>query len=131
MPDYIRESRKILQNGYALKSWTDYLHLTVGGTLSNAWISGQACRHGPQINNVYELQVVAAILETVGKGLIGLVTSREEIPELLKLDDVFDLVISRGSNTRVSQIKSSTKVLVIGHAGKVVLTKLSRGDELS
>lgn len=47
-----------LKHGFAPKSWTDYLHLTVGGTLSNAGISGQAFRHGPQINNVYELEVV-------------------------------------------------------------------------
>ncbi|KZV57856.1 cytokinin oxidase/dehydrogenase-like 5 [Dorcoceras hygrometricum] len=47
-----------LKHGLAPKSWTDYLHLTVGGTLSNAGISGQAFRHGPQINNVYELKVV-------------------------------------------------------------------------
>ncbi|KAK4749874.1 hypothetical protein SAY87_027323 [Trapa incisa] len=47
-----------LKHGLAPKSWTDYLHLTVGGTLSNAGISGQAFRHGPQIDNVYELEVV-------------------------------------------------------------------------
>ncbi|PIN20067.1 Proteins containing the FAD binding domain [Handroanthus impetiginosus] len=47
-----------LKRGLAPKSWTDYLHLTVGGTLSNAGISGQAFKHGPQINNVYQLQVV-------------------------------------------------------------------------
>ena len=47
-----------LKHGLTPKSWTDYLHLTVGGTLSNAGISGQAFRHGPQINNVYELEVV-------------------------------------------------------------------------
>ncbi|KAK4392483.1 Cytokinin dehydrogenase 1 [Sesamum angolense] len=47
-----------LKRGLAPKSWTDYLHLTVGGTLSNAGISGQAFRHGPQIDNVYQLQVV-------------------------------------------------------------------------
>ncbi|CBI33379.3 cytokinin dehydrogenase 1-like [Vitis riparia] len=47
-----------LKHGLAPKSWTDYLHLTVGGTLSNAGISGQAFRHGPQINNVYQLEVV-------------------------------------------------------------------------
>ncbi|XP_047942667.1 cytokinin dehydrogenase 6-like [Salvia hispanica] len=47
-----------LKRGLTPKSWTDYLHLTVGGTLSNAGISGQAFRHGPQINNVYRLQVV-------------------------------------------------------------------------
>ncbi|KAL5705601.1 cytokinin dehydrogenase [Ranunculus cassubicifolius] len=47
-----------LQYGLAPKSWTDYLYLSVGGTLSNAGISGQAFNHGPQINNVYELDVV-------------------------------------------------------------------------
>lgn len=50
-----------LKHGLAPKSWTDYLHLTVGGTLSNAGISGQAFRHGPQINNVYQLEVVTGM----------------------------------------------------------------------
>ncbi|KAK9069243.1 hypothetical protein SSX86_013359 [Deinandra increscens subsp. villosa] len=54
-----------LKHGFAPKSWTDYLHLTVGGTLSNAGISGQAFRHGPQINNVYQLQVVTGTGEVV------------------------------------------------------------------
>lgn len=47
-----------LKYGLAPKSWTDYLHLTVGGTLSNAGVSGQAFRHGPQISNVHMLEVV-------------------------------------------------------------------------
>ncbi|KAJ8500506.1 hypothetical protein OPV22_011058 [Ensete ventricosum] len=47
-----------LKHGLAPKSWTDYLHLTVGGTLSNAGISGQAFRHGPQISNVHLLEIV-------------------------------------------------------------------------
>ncbi|XP_058107236.1 cytokinin dehydrogenase 9-like [Magnolia sinica] len=47
-----------LKYGLAPKSWTDYLHLTVGGTLSNAGISGQAFRHGPQISNVHQLEIV-------------------------------------------------------------------------
>ncbi|KAL1204257.1 Cytokinin dehydrogenase 7 [Cardamine amara subsp. amara] len=40
------------------RSWTDYLGLTVGGTLSNAGVSGQAFRYGPQTSNVTELDVV-------------------------------------------------------------------------
>ncbi|CAH9050290.1 unnamed protein product [Cuscuta epithymum] len=46
--------------GYGLspRSWTDYLDLTVGGTLSNAGVSGQAFRFGPQTSNVTELEVV-------------------------------------------------------------------------
>lgn len=47
-----------LEYGLAPKSWTDYLYLSVGGTLSNAGISGQAFNHGPQISNVYELDVI-------------------------------------------------------------------------
>lgn len=50
---------EMLKHGLAPKSWTDYLHLMVGGTLSNAGISRQAFRYGPQINYVYELKVVA------------------------------------------------------------------------
>ncbi|CAL8995653.1 unnamed protein product [Prunus brigantina] len=47
-----------LEYGLAPKSWTDYLYLSVGGTLSNAGISGQAFNHGPQISSVDELDVV-------------------------------------------------------------------------
>lgn len=55
---WINILHETLKHGLAPKSWTDYLHLTVGGTLSNAGISGQAFWHGPQINNVYQLEVV-------------------------------------------------------------------------
>ncbi|KAJ1400673.1 Oxygen oxidoreductase covalent FAD-binding site [Sesbania bispinosa] len=47
-----------LQSGLTPLSWTDYLYLSVGGTLSNAGISGQTFRFGPQISNVHELDVV-------------------------------------------------------------------------
>ncbi|XP_010263774.1 PREDICTED: delta-1-pyrroline-5-carboxylate synthase isoform X1 [Nelumbo nucifera] len=67
-------------------------------------------------NAILHKVITEAILDTVGEKLIGLVTSREEIPDLLKLDDVIDLVIPRGSNKLVSQIKSSTKIPVLGHA---------------
>ncbi|ERN08053.1 hypothetical protein AMTR_s00012p00263260 [Amborella trichopoda] len=67
-------------------------------------------------NAVLHKVITAAIPESVGSKLIGLVTSRDEIPDLLKLDDVIDLVIPRGSNKLVSQIKESTKIPVLGHA---------------
>ncbi|KAL2248841.1 delta-1-pyrroline-5-carboxylate synthase [Sesamum indicum] len=67
-------------------------------------------------NAILHKVITSAIPKSVGERLIGLVTSREEIPELLKLDDVIDLVIPRGSNKLVSQIKTSTKIPVLGHA---------------
>ena len=55
-----------LENGgLAPKSWTDYLYLSVGGTLSNAGISGQAFHHGPQISNVYEVDVITGWVEFI------------------------------------------------------------------
>lgn len=47
-----------LELGLTPVSWTDYLYLTVGGTLSNAGISGQTFRYGPQMSNVYEIDVI-------------------------------------------------------------------------
>jgi FAD/FMN-containing dehydrogenase len=43
---------------------TDYIELSVGGTLSVGGIGGQAFRHGLQVDNVLELQVVT------GKGTL-------------------------------------------------------------
>ncbi|KAJ7537850.1 hypothetical protein O6H91_11G024400 [Diphasiastrum complanatum] len=59
--DVVKEA---LKKGMAPRSLTDYLYLSVGGTLSNAGVSGQAFRYGPQISNVLELEVVT------GKGEI-------------------------------------------------------------
>ncbi|XP_020268245.1 delta-1-pyrroline-5-carboxylate synthase-like isoform X2 [Asparagus officinalis] len=67
-------------------------------------------------NAILHKIITGAIPDNVGKRLIGLVTSRDEIPDLLKLDDVIDLVIPRGSNKLVSQIKESTKIPVLGHS---------------
>ncbi|KAG5554010.1 hypothetical protein RHGRI_011770 [Rhododendron griersonianum] len=70
-------------------------------------------------NTILHKVITSSIPDTVGAKLIGLVTSREEISDLLKLDDVIDLVIPRGSNRLVSEIKNSTKIPVLGHAGKI------------
>ncbi|CAA0829816.1 Delta-1-pyrroline-5-carboxylate synthase B [Striga hermonthica] len=67
-------------------------------------------------NVILHKVITKAIPDTVGEKLIGLVTSKEDIPDLLKLDDVIDLVIPRGSNRLVSQIKAQTKIPVLGHS---------------
>ncbi|XP_057976796.1 cytokinin dehydrogenase 6 [Malania oleifera] len=101
---WINILHECLKYGLAPKSWTDYLHLTVGGTLSNAGISGQAFRHGPQISNVKELEVVTGKGEVVncsekhnrdlfhsvlgGLGQFGIITrariSLESAPKMVK-----------------------------------------------
>jgi cytokinin dehydrogenase len=59
---WINVLHETLKRGLAPRSWTDYLHLTVGGTLSNAGVSGQAFRHGPQISNVNQLEIVTGLI---------------------------------------------------------------------
>ncbi|EXB36719.1 Delta-1-pyrroline-5-carboxylate synthase [Morus notabilis] len=70
-------------------------------------------------NAILHKVITSAIPSTVGDDLIGLVTSKEEIPDLLKLDEVIDLVIPRGNSNLVSQIKESTKIPVLGHADMI------------
>ncbi|KAK6156180.1 hypothetical protein DH2020_010428 [Rehmannia glutinosa] len=102
----------------------------VGRVLKRTEIASLAIRSGNGLllkggkearrsNAILHKIITSAIPQNIGERLIGLVTSREEIPELLKLDDVIDLVIPRGSNRLVSQIKASTKIPVLGHADGV------------
>lgn len=57
--------RASLAKGLAPRSFLDYLHLSVGGTLSNGGISGQTYFWGPQISNVLQLEVVTGTGELV------------------------------------------------------------------
>ncbi|PHT45024.1 Delta-1-pyrroline-5-carboxylate synthase, partial [Capsicum baccatum] len=81
-------------------------------------------------NAILHKVITSSIPPSVGEKLIGLVTSREEIPELLKLDDVIDLVIPRGSNKLVSQIKAATKIPVLGHADGICHVFIDKSADL-
>ena len=52
----------------------------------------------------------------VPNGSIQLVKTREDIGQLLELDKYIDLVIPRGSKELVNNIKSRTRIPVLGHA---------------
>jgi len=56
------------------------------------------------------------------KDAVQLLSTREEIGELLRLDCLVDLVIPRGSNELVRSIQASTKIPVMGHAAGVCHT---------
>jgi glutamate-5-semialdehyde dehydrogenase len=47
---------------------------------------------------------------------LALLTTREEINELLKLDRYVDLIIPRGSNEFVRYVQDNTRIPVLGHA---------------
>jgi len=49
------------------------------------------------------------------KGSLQLVETREDIRELLKLDQYIDLMIPRGSNELVKSIQENTRIAVLGH----------------
>ena len=61
--------------------------------------------------------VIENVLERHGvRGAIQLVSTREEVAELLGMNDLISLVIPRGSNEMVRNIQNSTKIPVLGHA---------------
>ncbi|MGH7997931.1 MAG: glutamate-5-semialdehyde dehydrogenase [Brasilonema sp.] len=66
-----------------------------------------------------------AIVKAIKEGLsqtavhpdaVQLLTTREEILELLKLDKYVDLIIPRGSNSFVRFVQENTRIPVLGHA---------------
>src|SRR5215510_10890502 len=62
-------------------------------------------------------EIIRNVLDTYGvRDAVQLVSTREEIAELLKMDDLINLVIPRGSNEMVRSIQQSTKIPVLGHA---------------
>ncbi|SCU84705.1 LANO_0C02146g1_1 [Lachancea nothofagi CBS 11611] len=52
----------------------------------------------------------------IPSGVIQLIETRQDVSDLLQQDLYIDLVVPRGSNSLVRQIKSSTKIPVLGHA---------------
>ncbi|KAL6777423.1 GSD1 [Auxenochlorella protothecoides x Auxenochlorella symbiontica] len=77
---------------------------------------GKEAAHSNAILHRLISEVLDARAPSVGSGLVSLVTSRDDIDALLKLDDVIDLVIPRGGNALVSHIQRSTRIPVLGHA---------------
>ena len=58
----------------------------------------------------------ALSFEPAFAGAVGLMTTRDDVAELLELDDLVDLIIPRGGNELVRSIKAATRIPVMGHA---------------
>lgn len=52
-------------------------------------------------------------------GWAGLLTTREDVGEMLRLDEEIDLIIPRGSNEFVRYIMDNTRIPVLGHSDGV------------
>ena len=63
---------------------------------------GKEAKHSNRVLHDIIVRAIEEEAPEVGRDLIGLVTSREGVAELLVHDDVIDLVIPRGSNALVS-----------------------------
>ncbi len=65
--------------------------------------------------------LVNAIENTKGmpKGAFQLMETREEVNEMLKLDEYINLIIPRGSNEFVKYIQDNTRIPVLGHSAGI------------
>jgi glutamate-5-semialdehyde dehydrogenase len=68
-------------------------------------------------NQILE-EVISEATEKIGipKGWLGLLETRADVSEMLKMDEYIDLIIPRGSNEFVRHIMNSTGIPVLGHA---------------
>ncbi len=84
--------------------------------------SGNACllkggREAMRTNEALtELILEAAKAAGLPDGWCGLLHSREDVQEMLKLNDLIDLIIPRGSNAFVRYIMQNSEIPVLGHA---------------
>ncbi len=66
-------------------------------------------------------KMLAGIIEQAAKeylpdGWIQLLETREDVAQMLKLDEYIDLIVPRGSNQFVKYIMDNTNIAVLGHA---------------
>ena len=82
--------------------------------------------------NALLMSIVNEALGTVGAAdAIAMVSTREAIGDLLKLQKCIDLVIPRGSSELVSSIKEQSKLIpVLGHAEGVCHVYVDRAADL-
>lgn len=64
------------------------------------------------------------------KDAVQLLSTREQFRELLKHDDLIDLIIPRGSNELVRNIMASTRIPVLGHAAGICHTYVDKDADL-
>jgi len=71
-----------------------------------------------QHTNKVLADLISRASESAGipKGWLGLMETRADVAEILKLDEYIDLIVPRGSNEFVRHIMDNTNIPVLGHA---------------
>ncbi|NLB78926.1 MAG: glutamate-5-semialdehyde dehydrogenase [Clostridiaceae bacterium] len=77
-------------------------------------------------------ETIAAASEKAGlpANWINLLENRDEVSEMLKLDEYVDLVIPRGSNEFVRYIMENSRIPVLGHADGICHCYIDRGADI-
>jgi glutamate-5-semialdehyde dehydrogenase len=66
----------------------------------------------------------------VDPACVQLLTTREEIKQLLELDEYVDLIIPRGSNAFVRYVQDNTRIPVLGHADGICHLYIDRSADI-
>ena len=80
-------------------------------------------------------EILASLILNAGieagmpEGWMGLLETRSDVDELLKLDDKVDLIIPRGSNAFVRYIMDHTVIPVLGHADGICHVYIDRAAD--
>jgi len=67
-------------------------------------------------NKILACLIEQAAKEYLPEGWIQLLETREDVAQMLKLDEYIDLIVPRGSNQFVKFIMDNTNIAVLGHA---------------
>jgi len=73
-------------------------------------------REAAQTNAALGKAIHAALAPQGIADAVQLVSTREEVAELLEMDDLISMVVPRGSNEMVRSIQERTRIPVLGHA---------------
>ena len=72
----------------------------------------------------------AGIAAGIPDGWLGLLETRDDVADMLQLDEFIDLIIPRGSNAFVKHIMDNTTIPVMGHADGICHVYIDRGADL-
>ncbi|NLL04968.1 MAG: glutamate-5-semialdehyde dehydrogenase [Clostridiaceae bacterium] len=76
--------------------------------------------------------IIKDATESVGipSGWIQLLETRDDVNEMLKMDDCIDLIIPRGSNEFVRYIMENSNIAVLGHADGICHCYVDKGADI-